>query len=192
MIAKEALAIIFEVRKFHQYLFGRQFTLLTDHQPVTYILGPKRGFPALAAYHLQQWSIQLAAYTYDIEYRAPKYHGNADELLCLPRKTTEETDDGLGETKSKGSTTITASRIGEAKRGDPVLPRVLHFVLHGWPAEENTPEKLRYYRGKHEEFTVENGCLLRGTRVVIPFKYQQEVSLELHLNHPGMVRIKSW
>lgn len=91
MIAKEALAIIFEVKKFHQYLFGRRFPLLTDHKPVTYILGPKRGIPALVASHLQRWSVQLAAYTYDIEYRAPTYHGNA--LLCLPRKTTEEADD---------------------------------------------------------------------------------------------------
>ena len=86
---------------------------------------------------------------------------------------------------------ITASRIRDATRGDPVLSRVLDFVLHGWPAEENIPEELRYYRAKREEFTVEDGCLLRGTRVVIPSKYQQEVLSELHLNHPGMVRMKS-
>lgn len=58
-------------------------------------------------------------------------------------------------------------------------------------AEENTPEELRFYRAKREEFTVEDGCLLRGTRVVIPSRYRQEVLSELHLNHPGMVRMKS-
>jgi len=88
-------------------------------------------------------------------------------------------------------TPITASRIREATRGDPILSRVLHFVLHGWPTEENTPEELRYYRTKREEFTVEDSCLLRGTRVLIPSKYQKEVLSELHLNHPGMVRMKS-
>ena len=39
----EALAIIFGVKRFHQYLFGRRFTLLTDHEPPTYILVQNRG-----------------------------------------------------------------------------------------------------------------------------------------------------
>ena len=49
-------------------------------------------------------------------------------------------------------TSITAARIREATRRDAVLSRVLHFVPHGWPAEENTPEELRFYRAKREEF----------------------------------------
>ena len=74
MIEKEALAIVFGIKKFHQYLFGRRFTLLTDHRPLTLLLGPKRGIPVLAASRLQRWSIQLSAYQYDIEYRASKNH----------------------------------------------------------------------------------------------------------------------
>ena len=170
--------------------------MLTDHKPLTYILGPKRGIPVLAASRLQRWSIQLAAYTYDIEYRASHNHGNADALSHLPRKTIEEADDWSIEGDQVNRvqierTPITAGRIREATRGDPVLSCVLHYILHGWPAEENTPEELRFYCAKREEFTVEDGCLLHGTKVVIPSRYRQEVLSELHLNHPGMVRMKS-
>ena len=48
-IEKEALALIFEVCKFHSYLYSWQFTLVTDNKPLTLILGPKKGVPALAA-----------------------------------------------------------------------------------------------------------------------------------------------
>ena len=57
--------------------------------------------------------------------------------------------------------------------------------------EDSIPEELKIYYTKQEEFTVEDGCLLRGTRVVIPAKYRAAVLSDLHLNHPGMVCMKS-
>ena len=43
-LEKEALALIFGVKHFHQYLYGRQFLLITDHKPFTSILDQKMKF----------------------------------------------------------------------------------------------------------------------------------------------------
>ena len=83
-IDKEALAIIYGIQKFHKYLYGRKFVLITDHKPLTSILGPKKSVSAVAAARLQRWSLLLAAYNYDIEFRSTKEHGNVDALSRLP------------------------------------------------------------------------------------------------------------
>ena len=64
VIEKEALAIIFGIRKFQQFLYGRRFTLLTDHQPLTLLFGSKKAIPAVAASHIQtdaRFSFQLTS-----------------------------------------------------------------------------------------------------------------------------------
>lgn len=44
---KEGLAIVFGVKKFHQYLFGRKFTIYSDHKPLQHIFAEPRPIPIL-------------------------------------------------------------------------------------------------------------------------------------------------
>ena len=83
-IEKEALSIISGIKKFHQYLYGRKFLLVTDHKPLMTLLSPKSGIPTLAAARLQRWAVLLSAHQYEIEYRSTLKHANADCLSRLP------------------------------------------------------------------------------------------------------------
>lgn len=69
-IQKEATAIIFGVRKFHQFLYERDtlFVLRTDHKPLLSIFSPNRGVPEVSANRLQRYALFLSAYNYVIEY----------------------------------------------------------------------------------------------------------------------------
>ena len=93
LLSSKVLALIFAVKKFHIYLHGREFTLITDHKPLTTILGPRKGIPPLAAARLQCWAILLSAYKYQIEFRSTTAHGNADCLSRLP--LTNQSPEGL-------------------------------------------------------------------------------------------------
>ncbi|KAL9950577.1 hypothetical protein ACROYT_G043093 [Oculina patagonica] len=160
-IEKEALSIIFGVKKFHQYLYGRKFLLVTDHKPLTTLLGPKSGIPTLAAARLQRWALLLAAYQYDIEYRSTEKHANADCLSRLPihsDKSCEEVDEvRLINLLQIESLPMNVDQVRKATRTDPILSRVLQFVMTGWPDKQIAPEITPYFHKRHE-ITVEDGC----------------------------------
>ena len=79
-IDKEALAIIFGVKKFHDYLFGRRFTILSDHKPLQHLFKETSATPSMASARIQRWSLILGAYDYEIAYKPGDKHANADVL----------------------------------------------------------------------------------------------------------------
>jgi hypothetical protein len=83
-IEKEALAIIFTLKKYHKYIYGRKFTLYTDHKPLTSIFSPTRKVPSMARARIQRWALILAAYQYDLKFRKCVNNIPADVLSRLP------------------------------------------------------------------------------------------------------------
>ena len=56
-IDNEAIALIWGVKKVHTYLYGRPFTLVTDHQPLLSILSPSKGVPTMTSARLQLYAL---------------------------------------------------------------------------------------------------------------------------------------
>ena len=53
-ILKEALAVDFALKKFHQFLYGRHLILVMDHKPLLALFGPSKETPLLAANRLAE------------------------------------------------------------------------------------------------------------------------------------------
>ena len=84
---KEALTIVFGVKKYkkyHSYLYGRQFVLKTDHKPLTHTCKETQATPTLTSGRIQRWALILSAYGYTIQYKPGKENSNADALSRLP------------------------------------------------------------------------------------------------------------
>ena len=188
-IEREALAIIYGVKKFHKYLYGRRFTLITDNEPLTSIFAPHKGVPALTALRLQRWSLLLSAYQYDIVYRSSKENANADVLSRFPIKDDAELELSINLFSMVDELPITAKEIAEETRKDAMLSKVYLYVMNGWPVSVSDPEMLEYVKRK-DQISAKRGCLLWGLRVIIPRVYRGILVKELHNDHLGTVRMK--
>lgn len=75
---KEALAIIWAVKKYQPYLYGNKFTLVTDHKPLTFIKSSEKNSKIL------RWRLELENYDYDVVYKEGKTNVVADALSRMP------------------------------------------------------------------------------------------------------------
>ncbi|KRY35449.1 Transposon Tf2-8 polyprotein [Trichinella spiralis] len=192
-IDKEALAVIAGVKKFHEYLYGRQFTIITDHKPLFGLFVPKKETPQILSPRMLRWSILLNAYDYTINYRPGKEIANADALSRLPKQSTENNDSHnpvILSLETIDNSPLHSKDITRITAKDPILTRVLSWAWRSWP-KSVSDERLKPYVTRQHELSIHNGCLLWGSRVIIPLQARHKIFKELHIGHPGIVRMKA-
>ena len=192
-LEKEALAIVFVVKHFHQYLFGNHFTLYSDHKPLERLLNESAPIPQMASSRIQHWALTLSTYQYTIQHRPGQGMSNADALSHLPLPIAPEQvptpGDVLFVIQHLSEHVVTAKHLKQWTDKDPILPRVNRLVQAGWPIEDSDTE-LRPYHQRYSEISVVDGCLLLGSRVIIPKEGRELVLKQLPISHPGICQMK--
>ena len=190
-IERKGAALIFGVKHFEKYLYGRQFKLYTDHRPLTHIFHPASAIPQTSLQRLQRWALYLSNFDYEIVYRAGKDNFQADAMSRTPLRKGREIDAEVAVIQAEqiGSAPLDASLVKLQTRRDPTLSRVLQHVLEGWPSTCVNEDERSYWNCRNE-LTSEDGVLLWGTRVIVPPKLRRAVLGELHDAHPGSTRCK--
>ncbi|KAK7574018.1 hypothetical protein V9T40_011209 [Parthenolecanium corni] len=193
-IDREALAIMFAVKKFEDYILGRQFTLQTDHKPLERIFGPKSELPKLAASCLARWSIELSAYNYELEHVQGRNNLVADMLSRLPIKATQaEQPDEIHAINDEvlDAYSITPSIMRKHTLADHTLSKVIRFLETGWPAKSLIEPDFRAFFEKKEEISFERGIHLWHNRIIVPSSLRRKILQRLHESHPGVNAMKS-
>jgi len=81
----EMLAAVWAIKSLHVYLHGVPFTLVTDHQPLTWLM-QKQDLTGMHA----RWVLALQPYEFTIVHRPGIKHQNADCLSRLPAESTTD------------------------------------------------------------------------------------------------------
>ena len=136
-LEKEGLSCIFGIKKFHDYLFGHAFELVTDHKPLLGLLKEDRATSPQASARIKRWSLFLSGYEYTLVFRNTTAHANADALSRLPLPVQPAKTDLEPElvllAEHLADAPVTADDIRVWTRRDPKLARVLQFLQQGWP-----------------------------------------------------------
>ena len=134
-LEKEGLALLFGVKKFHVYLFGRNFTLCTDHKPLQSLLNESKPIPCMASACIQRWALTLTSYEYTIKYKSGPANSNADALSRLPLPATFSEVPIPSELvllmEHMSSGPRTAAQVKAMTQRDPSFLRVRYYILRG-------------------------------------------------------------
>ncbi len=65
--------------------------------------------------------------------------------------------------------------------------QLIDVIQWGWPEDKkDVPSELMPYFHAREEFTVQDGLIFKGERVVIPVSLRPEIRNALHSSHLGI------
>lgn len=191
---KEAMAIVFGVTKFYNFLYGQQFELETDNTALVRIFGPSKGIPKMAAKRLQHYAIFLSAFSYKIRH-IPTNKNPADYLSRMPTKVKQDLDldKQLGVCvnyiDSSDPNTIDWEVIQKETKKDKLLSTIIRYSYDGWPDVKLIEPQLKPFYIKRNEISIDRGCLFWGHRIIIPHSIRKDVLNELHKSHFGSSRM---
>ena len=189
---REATGVMYGVQKFRKYLFGRKFTTITDHKPLIYLFSEKKAVPQVTSSRMLRWIVELSAYEYVIEHKSGKMHQNADVLSRFPvndGEVVKKPESNVFLMKGLETAPVTAEQVKAWTVKNPEFSKVSEFIMRGWPAYVENEELKPYFQRRHE-LSMEDGCILWGSRVVMPPQGREIILEELHQAHPGMTRMK--
>lgn len=180
-IEKEAYAVVYAIEKLRPYLYGAEFTVYTDHKPLTSLFTKQ-----LQNTKIQRWGVLLAEYGATIKYRQGKNNIRADMLSRIePRREPE-----VGVIDTEEWVDPQAFPESDTKELLPLIHDGLDLAEIGRVQPEEFPDLKAQAEGGEEGWELINGVIY-GTnkpyptaamypRLLLPKRWQHGVIMRAH------------
>ncbi len=142
---KEALAVMFGVKRFHLYIYGRQVEIHTDHKPLLGLLGETKAIHHTSSPRMQLWARTMMAYSYSL-----KYIPGRDNAVTNALSRLHNVDNSLKKApifeavnllQDLQTSPVTSWSVRLWTARDPILSQVKRISQQGWPT--SSPPELR-------------------------------------------------
>lgn len=185
-IERELLACVFGAERFHSYVFGKHFVIESDHKPLEMIA--KKSLSAAPA-RLQRMLLRLQRYDYSIVYQPGRDMILADSLSRMPSKATS---DRIVLDYQVCLIQFSQNRLDvlrAATKEDAELNILSKYVVTGFPlSRREMHSNIRNYWSFRDELSMEDGILLKGSRIIVPLSLQPAFLEDIHTGHLGITR----
>ena len=113
---KEALALVWACKRYHAYIYGMRFDLVTDHKPLEVIYGPCSKPSA----RIERWVIRLQPYDFRVVYAPGQSNVAEFQEYCVQNgimhlRTTPKWPQANGEVERQNASLMKKIRIAQAE-----------------------------------------------------------------------------
>jgi len=192
-IEKELYAILFGCRRFHQYLYGREITVFSDHKPLESIT--KKPLSA-APPRLQRMLLNLQKYRLKIQYVPGKSIPVADTLSrkyipAEPEDVQVDLDEQVHTIiKNLPFSDQKMTLIRQRTLEDKELFHLKKYIQHGWPDKKQCHSSTEAFWTYRDELSIVDNVILKGEKVFIPTSVRPEIMTWTHSSHMGIEKSK--
>lgn len=189
-IEKETLAITFGCQKFYQYLYGKHFTVESDHRALEIIFKKPLDMCPL---RIQRLRITLQQYDFTVKFKngAKLYLADALSRSFHDDENFKIVENNL-ELQLNFINYVSISpqqfdRLRQETVKDKELIELKKVIMEGWPdSKTKLSDVIRPYFKIRAELTVAKDVIFKNNQIVIPKTMRNEILDRLHYNHMGI------